>query len=110
MTPAHSPRLRPHNQLPGIRNLSLHHIPAPALEPLEPSNTDPQLLQQQQQYSISRNNSGPRISDIFGKVDGTQRKLPVPNAPQSAMQDLPTLLNSDGDLLMNLHSWDGQHN
>lgn len=94
ITPAHSPRIRPHDcHLPGIRNLSLQHMPpAPALEPLEPA-TDGSFYQQQQQYPLSRNNSGPRISDIIGRQDGTQRKLPVPTPPKFAVQDM---LNVDG--------------
>jgi len=106
MTPAHSPRLRPHDyHLPGIRNLSLAHMPTPALEPLEPSNTDPQLLQHQYP-TISRSNSGPRISDILSRTDGTQRKLPVPTPPKVALQDL---FNADGESMLNGNGWD-MHN
>ncbi|KAL8809793.1 MAG: hypothetical protein Q9223_002879 [Gallowayella weberi] len=86
-TPAHSPRLRPYGihdmHLPGIRHLSLQ---APALPPMEPSTEVPTL------YGILPNQSmypsGPRISEIMTQADGTHRKLPVPQIPKVAVQDM----------------------
>lgn len=82
-TPAHSPRLRPHGfsdvHLPHLRQLTLNH--APALAPLEP-NADGQ------QAYIPNNNPQIRISDIMARSDGSQRKLPVPQIPKVAVQDL----------------------
>jgi zinc finger protein CreA/MIG len=82
-TPAHSPRLRPHGfsdvQLPHLRHLSLAHVPA--LAPMEPStNMD--------QPYVPSQSSGLRIGDIISKQDGAQRKLPVPQVPKVAVQDL----------------------
>jgi zinc finger protein CreA/MIG len=86
-TPAHSPRLRPHGynelQLPHIRHLSLQHVPA--LAPMEPS------AHTEQPYVPSQS-SGLRIGDIISKPEGAQRKLPVPQVPKVAVQDL---LNSN---------------
>ena len=82
-TPAHSPRLRPHGfsdvQLPHLRHLSLQHVPA--LAPMEPStNTE--------QPYIPSQSTGLRIGDIISKPEGAQRKLPVPQLPKVAVQDL----------------------
>jgi zinc finger protein CreA/MIG len=85
-TPAHSPRLRPHGfsdlQLPHLRQLSLGQNFAPALAPMEPS-TD-----REPTYIPSNNSGGLRIGDIIAKSEGAQRKLPVPQVPKVAVQDL----------------------
>jgi zinc finger protein CreA/MIG len=84
-TPAHSPRLRPHGfndlQLPHLRHLSLNQNFSPALAPMEPS-TD------REQPYVPSQSSGLRIGDIISKPEGAQRKLPVPQIPKMAVQDL----------------------
>jgi len=84
-TPAHSPRLRPHGfndlQLPHLRHLSLNQNFVPALAPMEPS-TD------REQPYVPSQSSGLRIGDIISKPEGAQRKLPVPQVPKVAVQDL----------------------
>ncbi|KAJ5081905.1 hypothetical protein NUU61_010169 [Penicillium alfredii] len=83
-TPAHSPRLRPLGtselHLPSIRHLSLQHTPA--LAPMEPQPEGPNY------YSPGHGSMGPSITDIMSKPDGTQRKLPVPQVPKVAVQDM----------------------
>lgn len=83
-TPAHSPRLRPLGasdlHLPSIRHLSLHHTPA--LAPMEPQPEGPNY------YNTSQSAVGSSIRDIMAKSDGTQRKLPVPQVPKVAVQDI----------------------
>ncbi|KAI9934872.1 hypothetical protein ASPWEDRAFT_53955 [Aspergillus wentii DTO 134E9] len=83
-TPAHSPRLRPLGtselHLPSIRHLSLHHTPA--LAPMEPQPEGPSY------YSPGQGHVGPSITDIMSRPDGTQRKLPVPQIPKVAVQDM----------------------
>jgi zinc finger protein CreA/MIG len=92
-TPAHSPRLRPHGfsdlQLPHLRHLSLNQGFSPALAPMEPS-TD-----REERY-IAPQSSGLRIGDIISRSEGAQRKLPVPQLPKVAVQDLLNGPSSSG--------------
>ncbi|KAI2359093.1 hypothetical protein LOY91_006859 [Ophidiomyces ophidiicola] len=85
-TPAHSPRLRPYVagdlHLPALRHLSLHHTPA--LAPMEPSTEPPSHYA----AAVGHAPTGPSISDIMSRPDGTQRKLPVPQIPKVAVHDV----------------------
>jgi zinc finger protein CreA/MIG len=89
-TPAHSPRLRPYAgpayELPSLRTLSLHHVQAPALAPMEPNFDAPHFPPAPPAVNPPR--SGISLQDIISRADGHQRKLPVPQAPSVAVQDM----------------------
>lgn len=90
-TPAHSPRLRPFSsgyELPSLRNLSLQHA-TPALAPMEPHVEPPVQVTQGTRTGIS-------LTDIISRPDGAQRKLPVPQAPKVAVQELETGYSHSG--------------
>lgn len=93
-TPAHSPRLRPFGEnvhLPSIRHLSLTH--GPTLAPMEPSSDGiPSYVNPPSQVSY---NHAPRINDIMSRPDGAYRKLPVPQVPKVAVQDLLNPISGD---------------
>lgn len=80
-TPGHSPRLRANHindlQLPGLRHLTIGH--APLLAPLEP-HADGSYA-----HPPAPHPTGPSISEI---VDGSQRRLPIPQFPKVTMSDV----------------------
>ncbi|KAK2831005.1 hypothetical protein FQN49_007094 [Arthroderma sp. PD_2] len=91
-TPAHSPRLRPYSyaspdlHLPSIRQLSLGHTPA--LAPMEPQTDTSSHTSTLHATYTPHAHSGPSISDIMTRADGTQRKLPVPQVPKVAIHEV----------------------
>jgi zinc finger protein CreA/MIG len=97
-TPAHSPRLRPYSsshvadlQLPSLRNLSLHHtVHTPVLAPMEPQTDGPAASAYGAAAANTATSSlhGPSISDIMTRPDNSQRKLPIPQIPKVALQDM----------------------